>query len=94
MGDMGELFNAQREATKRHRAEMLAKAETTGWTQHTEWHFSRVFNGKRMDWWPSGGKAMFNGRMIYGHRNVNAMISKQLSMTANPCVRCVNERNE
>ena len=25
---------------------------------------------------------MLNGRMIYGHRKVNAMISKQLSMGA------------
>jgi hypothetical protein len=76
MGDMGELFNAQQAATKRHRAEMLAKADTAGWTKHTDWHYSRTFNGKRMDWWPSGGKAQFDGRMVYTHRRVNALIAR------------------
>lgn len=76
MSDMGDTFNAMREQTKLHRAEMLAKADTEGWTQHTEWHYSRTFAGKRMDWWPSGGKAMVAGKMIYGHRKVNAMIAK------------------
>jgi len=76
MGDMGELFNAQRAATKAHRAKMLAKANTEGWTKHASWHYSREFNGKRMDWWPSGGKAQYAGKMVYGHRQVNALISK------------------
>lgn len=83
MGDMGEVFNAQRKATKEHHAKMLARANTTGWTRHTEWHFSRTFDGKRMDWWPSAGKAQFDGRMIYGHRKVNAKIAKMLNMAAN-----------
>lgn len=83
MGDMAETFNAMRDATKQHRAAMLAKADTTGWTKHTEWHFSRVFNGKRMDWWPSGGKAMFDGRMVYGHRKVKALIAKHISLAPN-----------
>lgn len=74
--DLGEMFAAQREATRQHRAEMLAKADTEGWHQHTEWHYSRTFAGKRMDWWPSGGKARFDGKMIYGHRRVNALIAK------------------
>ena len=91
MGDMGELFNAQREATRKHRADMLAQADTTGWKAHTAYHFSRVFIvpsqvklGKqtltkrvhvRVDWWPSGGKAKRDGRMVYGHRKVAAMIA-------------------
>jgi hypothetical protein len=78
MGDMAEIFNGMREATKQHRAEMLAKANTEGWTKHTDWHFSRMFGTKRMDWWPSGGKAKFDGRMIYGHRKVNAKIANLL----------------
>ncbi len=76
MGDMGELFKAQREATKEHRAKMLAQADTAGWTQHTEYHFSRMFKGKRFDWWPSGGKAMYAGKMVYGHRRVNDLIAR------------------
>lgn len=76
MGDMGEIFNAMKERTKAHRAEVLAKADTTGWTQHTPYHFSRVFNGERMEWWPSGGKAKWRGQMVYSHRKVNALIAK------------------
>lgn len=76
MGDMGELFNAQREATRQHRAEMLAKADTTGWTRHTQWHFSRTFAGERVDWWPSGGKARYKGKMVYGHRRVAELIER------------------
>lgn len=76
MGDMGEVFNAMKQRTKEHRAKMLEQADTEGWTAHTEYHFSQVFNGKRMDWWPSGGKAMYDGKMIYGHAKVNALIKK------------------
>jgi hypothetical protein len=80
MGDMGELFNAQRKATKQHRADMLAKADTTGWTRHTEWHYSRLHGPVRdaecVDWWPSGGKAKYKGRMVYGHRQVIALIAR------------------
>lgn len=76
MSDMGEIYAAMQERTRQHRAEMLAKANTDGWTKHTEWHFSRTFNGKRMDWWPSGGKARYDGRMVYGHRRVNDLIAR------------------
>lgn len=76
MGDMGEIFKSMRDSTKAHRAEMLTKADTQGWTQHSPYHFSRIFDGKRFDWWPSGGKAKYDGRMIYGHRRVNVLIEK------------------
>lgn len=76
MGDMGDIFNAMRENRRTHRAEMLAKSDTTGWTQHTPWHFSRMFGRDRVDWWPSGGKAKFQGRMVYGHRKVAELIRR------------------
>jgi hypothetical protein len=75
MGDMGDDFRAMQARTKEHRANMLAKADTSGWTQHTEYHYSRLFNGERMEWWPSGGKAKFRGKMIYGHAKVNKLIA-------------------
>lgn len=89
MGDMGEVFNAMRKQTKDHRSKMLAKANTEGWTQHTEFHFSRLFLGKKMEWWPSGGKARYDGKMIYGHKKVNAKI-KQLESEQH--ANLVNER--
>ena len=80
MGDMAEIFNAMKAHKKQHRAEMLAKADTSLWTQHTPYHFSRVFGpvhgGERVEWWPSGGKARYRDRMIYGHRKVAALIAK------------------
>lgn len=84
MGDMGDAFNSMREATKKHRAAMLAAANTGGWTMHTPWHFSRIFSdNRRMDWWPSGGKAQFDGRMIYGHKKVNALIARLVTNESN-----------
>lgn len=75
MGDMGDIFNGMKDAAKVHRFEMLARADTTGWKRHDEYHFSRKFGGKTLHWWPSGGKAMWNGgTMIYGHRKVNTLI--------------------
>lgn len=83
MGDMGETFAAMKAATKQHRAEMLEQADTSGWEQLTEWHYRRQFGKTRVDWWPSGGKAQVfvkgSGkppRMVYGHRNVNALIAR------------------
>lgn len=75
MGDMGEVFNAMKERTKAHRADMLSKADTKDWSMHTDYHYSRYFNGERMEWWPSGGKAKFKGKMIYGHVKVNKLIA-------------------
>ena len=79
MSDMGDDFREMREETRKHRQKMLAQANTEGWTRHTEYHYSRVIDGKRVEWWPSGGKVKVNGRMIYGHRKVNTMLSKMLN---------------
>lgn len=73
------MWRENREQVKAHRAKMLHQADTTGWTKHTDYHYSRMFAGKRFDWWPSGGKGMYDGRMIYGHRNVNSKIAKLIA---------------
>ena len=78
MSDIGDDFRAVREETRKHHRAMLAQANTEGWTQHTEWHFSRVINEVRVEWWPGSGKARINGRMVYGHKKVNAMLAKML----------------
>lgn len=76
MSELGDDFRAMREETKRHRAKMLEKADTSGWTAHTDYHFSRDFNGERVEWWPSGGKAKYKGKMVYGHKKVNDLIKR------------------
>lgn len=76
MGDMGDIFRDMKESVKAHRAKMLSQADTTGWTRHTDWHFSRMFGSERVDWWPSGGKAKYQGRMVYGHKKVAALLKR------------------
>ncbi len=70
-----------KEATRLHRAEMLAAADTSGWLALTEYHYRRQFGAVRVDWWPSGGKAQVfekgkgAPRMVYGHGRVNSLIA-------------------
>ena len=72
-----EFWRDYKAAVREHRHKMLGAANTEGWTAHTTWHFSRTFAGHIFDWWPSGGKARYRGRMTYGHSRVNSKI-KQL----------------
>ncbi len=52
---------------RRQRSEMnLASADPTGWTQHTEWHWSRTFNGGRLDYWPSRNRFQYAGKVMVG----------------------------
>lgn len=81
--DLGSMFRAHREATREHRAAMLASADTEGWEELTEYHYRRWFYDTRVDWWPSGGKAQVftkgSGRppqMVYGHRRVAALVER------------------
>lgn len=48
------------------RAQFLAQANSNddgGWTKHTEYHWSRIVNGKRMDYWPSRKKFQWDGKV-------------------------------
>lgn len=80
--EMGEMFNEMRKAVQAHRARMLERADTTGWDALSPYQFRRTFGQTRVDWWPSGGKAMVwepgqkQGRMVYTHRKVNALIAR------------------
>lgn len=66
MGDMREVFDAMRERDKERKQRNLAAADPTGWTQHTEYHWSRQLNGKRLDYWPSRNKFQYQGRVMAG----------------------------
>lgn len=44
------------------------------WTKHSEWHWSRSINGKRLDYWPSRKRYQFDGRVMRG--DVRAFIAK------------------
>ena len=66
MGDMAEIFRDLRETKKTRKQERLAKADPTGWTQHTPYHWSRTLNGKRLDYWPSTHKFQYEGKVHHG----------------------------
>lgn len=51
------------------RARFLAQAAANndgGWTVHTDYHWSRTVNGKRLDYWPSRKKWQYEGRVMRG----------------------------
>lgn len=75
MGDMAEDFAALRDHHKERRANNLAKADTSGFTQHTEYHFSTVLQGERLDYWPSGNKWRWKKKTYHG--NVHGFIKNR-----------------
>ena len=51
------------------RARFLADAKSAddgGWTKHTEYHWSRIVDGHRLDYWPSRKKYRFKGKTRRG----------------------------
>lgn len=73
MSDDGEVWTALKANAKSKfdadRARFLAQAKTDndgGWTVHTDYHWSRVVAGKRLDYWPSRKKYQYGGRVMRG----------------------------
>lgn len=51
------------------RKRFLAEAQVNddgGWTKHTEFHWSRVLNNKKLDYWPSRKKWQYRGKISRG----------------------------
>lgn len=80
MGDMREVFDAMREMDKERREDNLAKADPTGWEKHTDYHWSRTLDGKRLDYWPSKKKFQYDGRIHTG--GIEGFIDKRLKQPA------------
>lgn len=53
--------------------EQAAAQDDGGWTKHTDYHWSRLLGGQRLDYWPSRKKWMFGGKVQRG--NVQAFIA-------------------
>ena len=66
MGDVSEYWKDHRELDRERKEKNLAKADPEGWTQHTEYHWFRDLNGKRLDYWPSRNKFQYEGRIHCG----------------------------
>lgn len=60
----------ERQKLKRAKREArLAEADTTGWGQHTEYHFYLYVDGefrRKVDWWPNANKWQYKGQMYRG----------------------------
>lgn len=62
------FYNDFKEWDKLRKKKNLANAEkkSGGWIKHTEFHWSRTVAGKRLDYWPSRNKFMYDGRVMCG----------------------------
>lgn len=63
---------------KADRDTFLSKAQERDdgqWVKHTEFHWSRIVAGERLDYWPSRSKFQFKGKVHRG--DVHAFIRKQ-----------------
>lgn len=63
---MKELFNAKRKLNKQRREQNIKEANPMGWTIHTFWHWSKILNGNKLDYWPSKNKYMHRGKVKTG----------------------------
>lgn len=71
MGDMREVFDDMRQHDKERRERNLRKSledvySLGNWICHTEYHWSRDLNGKRLDYWPSRNKFQYDGKVMVG----------------------------
>lgn len=70
---MSDFWQAMRAAKKQKfdadRKNFLKHAQERDdgqWVKHTEYHWSREVAGKRLDYWPSRNKFMYDGRVQRG----------------------------
>lgn len=75
MGDLADDFRALKKHNDERKAKNLAAACSDGWVVHTDHHWSRVLDGKRIDYWPSRKKFQYDGRVMCG--DVNGFIRKR-----------------
>ena len=71
MGDMGEYFRDLDEHHKERRGKHLLTAEKTfeGFIKHTEWHWSMMLDGDRLDYWPTSCRWRWRDKTTRGDAN-------------------------
>ncbi|MEG0922002.1 MAG: hypothetical protein RSD57_12405 [Comamonas sp.] len=82
MTDRDPIWDALKDHAKSKfdadRQRFLAEANANndgGWTVHTDFHWSRIVAGKRLDYWPSRKKWQYEGRVARG--DVSKFIAKK-----------------
>lgn len=73
--EIAEYFRDHKEYHRERRERNLRSANDEGWKKHTEYHWSRQLNGKRLDYWPSRNKFQYQGRVMVG--DVEGFIRKR-----------------
>ena len=66
--EISEMWKDRRQAIKQEKEDRLKQADLTGWTKHTDYHYSRLVCSRRMDYWPSTGLVMYKGK----RHNINS----------------------
>ena len=79
-----EIWDVLKERSKSKfdadRARFLADAKEPanndgGWTEHTDYHWSRTVGGHRLDYWPSRKKWQYRGKVRRGLKAMYALIN-------------------
>lgn len=60
------IFKLNRKIDKQSRQQNLEEADPNGWKIHTFWHWSKILNGHKLDYWPSKKKYMYRGKVKTG----------------------------
>lgn len=70
MSEIGEMYKALRQneqaSRELQRVENLRNHTSTDWIQHTPYHWGRWVDGKKLDFWPSRDKWMYDGKVRVG----------------------------
>lgn len=70
MSEIGDIYKAVRENEQAERQARLERNawnyNVANWTVHTPYHWGRFINGKKLDFWPSRDKWMYNGKVRVG----------------------------
>lgn len=78
MGDMGEALNALKDYRKQERKKRLESANPDGWSQHTEHHWYRIIDGRKINYWPSSGLVMIGKkRFNINSKKIQSLIGQE-----------------
>lgn len=68
-----DIWDAMKQHSKQKfdadRARFAAEANAAddgGWTKHSQYHWSRIVNGYRLDYWPTRKKYQYKGKVRRG----------------------------
>lgn len=66
--DIKEWAKAKRDFDRKRKTNNMNGAfDDGGWTKHNEFHWSRILQGQKLQYWPSTNKFQHgNGRIMYG----------------------------